>query len=626
MVSANYGQSQPINNQNIQFQQPTYEDNNNYYNEMNKYYEEFQKQNQQIIEQQQHLANQFNEIATQLNTTSNEYNSNYNLLQQRIYGNSVVNPQSNIIQTPSVQIPQNYLNKQYMNNTAYMQQQQPQYINNFAHQQQQQRLPQSARPAPYHSYHNYNYNNINYSSTANLLNRLQDESIQQEQIKIIPQPNERNNLSYNKIEEQNKKLQNEWIKQIEDKKRRESEQKQKEIEKDRELEEKWKKQMTYQNEIKQQIKQGKIKLDNFSPSPGNEFAMMSYIHNPDQQINNINNNIENNNNNNNENSLSEINQDLIRNYSNQNIKSISASQSQNNLNLSNIKTPQPSQYSQNTFNFQNACKRIEDNIYDQLAELRSNVTNQYVTMGDIFGKLKHDVVEAHQLKREAEKECTYIKDELLKHKMNNVISQIKMKQPLEKEMHYNNSNNNININNIPYNELEDISISESVNKNKNLQSVSAHVYLNDNNVYESNANYEKEYSGFAKLGQSLMNESELIPIPSSNDVNTNNNSGMVSKRGVNKINMNTINEEVKSNSNYHNNSMDFKELNSELEHIEILNQQLNMGNNIKRENNNLDLEYTFMKNDRKHQEEIKAMEEALYSDNNNNNNNQTINN
>ena len=49
MVSANYGQSQPINNQNIQFQQPTYEDNNNYYNEMNKYYEEFQKQNQQII-------------------------------------------------------------------------------------------------------------------------------------------------------------------------------------------------------------------------------------------------------------------------------------------------------------------------------------------------------------------------------------------------------------------------------------------------------------------------------------------------------------------------------------------------------------------------------------------------
>jgi hypothetical protein len=602
--------------------------NNNYYQEMNQYNQQFQTQNQQITQQQQQIANQYNQLPMQMNQNA------YNHIPNGMYIPNVV--QASYLQAPIYsQMSQTSYNNGMMNrNFSYeIPHQQPMnYVNNY--QQQQQRNIKSARPNA-----NYNrYNNINNSSTTNLLNQLQDEAYQQEQITIIPQPNSKNNVNNNYLEAQKQQLKNEWIQQIEEKKRRKEIEKQKEIEKDKEAEERWKKQMAYQEEIKQNMKQGKFKLDNFAPSPGNEFAMMTYINNPNNEINQNGMNINDNNNNNlSSSSPPEMNQGMqgmSGEYENQDNNNNNGDmiQSQQNMNYTNSGTLQYNPYAPPKENdttmklleFSKLSRRLDDNINDQLTRLRNDVNNQYLEMSNLFGKLKQDVAEANQLRNDAERELNYVKDELMKQKMNNILYENKLNQTLEKHAPYNNLH-------IPYSEVNplnnnnnnnNVSISGSLNPNNNLQSVSTHLYMNDM-VNEGNLNQARELSSMAKLGQSLMNVSELVPIVSSQQlteskVNDNANVNMNAlPSNQMSIGFNTDEvggeEEVKVMDEYQNNmSSDFKEMNNALEHIALLNQQLNLDNNVKTMNNNLDLELSIKKNDRQHQEEIKAMDDKLY--------------
>ena len=600
--------------------------NNNYYQEMNQYNQQFQTQNQQITQQQQQITNQYNQLPMQMNQNA------YNHIPNGMYIPNVV--QASYLQAPIYsQMSQTSYNNGMMNrNFSYeIPHQQPMnYVNNY--QQQQQRNIKSARPNA-----NYNrYNNINNSSTTNLLNQLQDEAYQQEQITIIPQPNVKNNVNNNYLEAQKQQLKNEWIQQIEEKKRRKEIEKQKEIEKDKEAEERWKKQMAYQEEIKQNMKQGKFKLDNFAPSPGNEFAMMTYINNPNNEINQNGMNINDNNNNLSSSSPPEMNQGMqgmSGEYANQdNNNNGDMIQSQQNMNYTNSGTLQYNPYAPPKENdttmklleFSKLSRRLDDNINDQLNRLRNDVNNQYLEMSNLFGKLKQDVAEANQLRNDAERELNYVKDELMKQKMNNILYENKLNQTLEKHAPYNNLH-------IPYSEVNplnnnnnnnNVSISGSLNPNNNLQSVSTHLYMNDM-VNEGNLNQARELSSMAKLGQSLMNVSELVPIVSSQQlteskVNDNANLNMNAlPSNQMSIGFNTDEvggeEEVKVMDEYQNNmSSDFKEMNNALEHIALLNQQLNLDNNVKTMNNNLDLELSIKKNDRQHQEEIKAMDDKLY--------------
>ena len=603
--------------------------NNNYYQEMNQYNQQFQAQNQQITQQQQQIANQYNQLPMQMNQNA------YNNIPNGMYIPNVV--QASYLQAPVYsQMSQTSYNNGMMNrNFSYEIPHQPpmNYVNNY--QQQQQRNIKSARPNA-----NYNrYNNINNSSTANLLNQLQDEAYQQEQITIIPQPNSKNNVNNNYLEAQKQQLKNEWIQQIEEKKRRKEIEKQKEIEKDREAEERWKKQMAYQEEIKQNMKQGKFKLDNFAPSPGNEFAMMTYINNPNNEMNQNSMNMNDNNNNNNLSSSSpEMNQGMSGEYANQdnNNNNSDMIQSQQNMNYTNSGNLQYNPYAPPKENdttlklleFSKLSRRLDDNINDQLNRLRNDVNNQYLEMSNLFGKLKQDVAEANQLRNDAERELNYVKDELMKQKMNNILYENKLNQTLEKHAPYNNLH-------IPYSEVNplsnnnnnnNVSISGSLNPNNNLQSVSTHLYMNDM-VNEGNLNQARELSSMAKLGQSLMNVSELVPIVSSQQLTeskVNDNVNVNANMNMNALPSNQMSigfntdevggeEEVKVMDEYQNNmSSDFKEMNNALEHIALLNQQLNLDNNVKTMNNNLDLELSIKKNDRQHQEEIKAMDDKLY--------------
>ena len=141
-------------------------------------------------------------------------------------------------------------------------------------------------------------------------------------------------------------------------------------------------------------------------------------------------------------------------------------------------------------------------------------------------------------------------------------------------------------------------------------------------INEGNLNQARELSSMAKLGQSLMNVSELVPIVSSQQlnegkVNDNENANMnglpSNQMSIGFNNDGGNEEEVKVIDEYQDNmSSDFKEMNNALEHIALLNQQLNLDNNVKTMNNNLDLELSIKKNDRQHQEEIKAMDDKLY--------------
>ena len=188
----------------------------------------------------------------------------------------------------------------------------------------------------------------------------------------------------------------------------------------------------------------------------------------------------------------------------------------NNINNNNINNYDEMQLNQ--FGLDSNPRELEDNINEQIAKLRNDVNSQYIEMSNLFGKLKMDVIEANQLKNEAEKELLYIKRELAKNKMASLAYDAELNQVLEKHAPYNNMHINI----------KDVDPMYSLrNARKDLQSTSNMIYTTDM-VNEQNVNRVKQLSALAQAGQNLVGlkaESEFIPInnPGDNDYNNEGN-------------------------------------------------------------------------------------------------------
>ena len=129
-----------------------------------------------------------------------------------------------------------------------------------------------------------------------------------------------------------------------------------------------------------------------------------------------------------------------------------------------------------------------------------------------------DVIEANQLKNEAEKELQYIKKELAKNKMASLAYDAQLNQVLERHAPYNNLHINI----------KDVDPLYSLkNAKKDLQSTSNMIYATDM-INEQNLNRVKQLSALAQAGQNLVGlkaESEFIPISNPGENNGFNNEG-----------------------------------------------------------------------------------------------------
>ena len=135
----------------------------------------------------------------------------------------------------------------------------------------------------------------------------------------------------------------------------------------------------------------------------------------------------------------------------------------------------------NEFGLDSNPRELEDNINEQIAKLRNDVNSQYIEMSNLFGKLKMDVIEANQLKNEAEKELQYIKKELAKNKMASLAYDAQLNQVLERHSPYNNLHINI----------KDVDPLYSLkNAKKDLQSTSNMIYATDM-INEQNLNRVK---------------------------------------------------------------------------------------------------------------------------------------
>ena len=172
----------------------------------------------------------------------------------------------------------------------------------------------------------------------------------------------------------------------------------------------------------------------------------------------------------------------------------------------------------NEFGLDSNPRELEDNINEQIAKLRNDVNSQYIEMSNLFGKLKMDVIEANQLKNEAEKELQYIKKELAKNKMASLAYDAQLNQVLERHAPYNNLHINI----------KDVDPLYSLkNAKKDLQSTSNMIYATDM-INEQNLNRVKQLSALAQAGQNLVSlkaESEFIPISNPGENNGFNNEG-----------------------------------------------------------------------------------------------------
>jgi hypothetical protein len=194
-------------------------------------------------------------------------------------------------------------------------------------------------------------------------------------------------------------------------------------------------------------------------------------------------------------------------------------QQPNNTDLNNyINNNDQIQVNEYGFGLDSNPREIEDNINEQIAKLRNDVNSQYIEMSNLFGKLKMDVIEANQLKNEAEKELQYIKKELAKNKMASLAYDAQLNQVLERHAPYNNMHINI----------KDVDPLYSLrNARKDLQSTSNMIYATDM-VNEQNVNRVKQLSALAQAGQNLVGlkaESEFIPINSPGENNEFNNEG-----------------------------------------------------------------------------------------------------
>ena len=568
MLNDNY-EELTMNNQNK-------ENNNNY----NNYYNDLQEQYKQQIQQQM------------INNGQNQ------MMNQQMIPQPMMQPQMNMLpyQDPNINYQQNSLYNTHRNLTPYQQIQQSNQMNNGASMPNNTAgfmntpsyLQQEMNNANYHIQNsinnissNNNYRNVQSARPPLInpnINNINND-INFNEVKIIPIEHQKN---ANKEEVQKKMLRDDWIKQIEDKKQRLKEEKQKQIEKDRIEEMKYQK---YLEEQKEAEKAQKYQNEQFNQSPmspqsnsQSNLNQQPQSHTPLSLSNRANYSNQDNKSNNN----SGLNQSfgILRNNSANNLTS--------NM-ISNIQPPM--------LNYATISRNLDDTINDQIAKLRNDVSLQYVEMSNLFNKLKMDVAEANQLKGEAERELKYIRDELLKTKMNNILYENKLNQVLERNAPYNNLH-------IPFNEVDPFNGAHNrIQSGKNLQSTSSMVFANDM-VNEGNINRVRELSSLAQVGQSLVGESEFIPIQTTNEditpnVNTKNNEVNNSNQNSTKI----LDDYMKKG--------DYQDMYQKLVDIANINHQMNPEAKVRTIGKNLEVDYDAINSRQGQKEEIKKLDDML---------------
>ena len=493
--------------------------------------------NQQINSLQEMNSNMSSTInnnmygINEINNNDNNYNNNfYQTLPVGIIDNNVYNMKNiNINQTEN---ENNIIN----NNTNEN--------NNNEYQNQIQRQTFERRPRSQMNYNNnINTPNNQYNNTNNNYrprNEGRDYDHYEGTGVILKDENmeENNRRKYRNLRE-------EWLKEIEEKKEREALRKKREREEEFKLEEKYRKE---QEEEKERERLEKYRLNENLRNINNTNLMMmknnkkkknELIMEDSNNINNINNNININNYNNQEGMLmngnnlepiqNNIQENKIINENETASQNFGIIRDQNNIDINN-----------NNFNqmndmdlYSNNPQDLDDNINMQIAKLRDDVNSQYIEMSNLFGKLKMDVIEATQLKNEAEKELQYIRKELAKNKMASLAYDAELNQVLEKHAPYNNLHINI----------KDVDPLYSLrNVRKDIQTTSNMIY-NTDMINEQNVNRVKQLSALAQAGQNLVGlkaESEFIPINGPTENNNNNEYN-------NEINNNMMGNDPKNN-------------------------------------------------------------------------------
>ena len=155
----------------------------------------------------------------------------------------------------------------------------------------------------------------------------------------------------------------------------------------------------------------------------------------------------------------------------------------------------------------NVDNKKNNDIDDEIFQLKNEVRNQYLEMNDLFDQLKYGITEAEKYKIGRENESKIIKEELFKNRTAQKLSNNILERDYEQNM------------NLNYDELVDNNIN-TIDSNTNLQGKSQWEYINK----EENEN-KNDLSSLAKAGKNIVEltgENDFIPI-TSNVANDDNN-------------------------------------------------------------------------------------------------------
>ena len=265
-------------------------------------------------------------------------------------------------------------------------------------------------------------------------------------------------------------------------------------------------------------------------------------------------------------------------------------------NINNIK--QETLNNINNFNINiNVDNRKNNDIDNEIFQLKNEVRNQYMEMNDLFDQLKYGITEAEQYKRGRDNESKILKEELFKNRTAQKLSNNLLERDYEKNM------------NLNYDELVDNNNINTIDSNTNLQGKSQWEYINK----EENEN-RNDLSSLAKAGKSIVEltgENDFIPI----STNVANDDNAMNGLDINKIDL--MNEERKiEEDNDKKGIMRFKremeienllndnsgkrctmeDLYKELDIIQNINHSLSPNNKIETLRNNFGVDYETIKN------------------------------
>lgn len=159
--------------------------------------------------------------------------------------------------------------------------------------------------------------------------------------------------------------------------------------------------------------------------------------------------------------------------------------------------------------YENLNRSIKEDAGQQISKLRNEVGRQYIEMNEMFQNLRKEVNEASQLKFEAERELSKIKEEIDKKKLFDLVYEDKLNIILDKHAPHNNLH-------IPISEVHPLYLNKNTGKHLNLKSISTMVYNKeellderDSSIYGIGIN---QMSNLANRGKTLIGNSEFIPI------------------------------------------------------------------------------------------------------------------